>query len=103
MRGMVVEYYIELLIEGKLLPKQVEEIQHTFLVRGRTRHEQRAFHLRTDGAKDSHSVSSGLVQRPLDREILWRPLLAASHPHVEGRLVEVNDRLVIVNQSCEAQ
>ena len=36
MRGMVVKYYIELLIEGKLLPKQIKEIQHTFLVRGCT-------------------------------------------------------------------
>ena len=36
MRGMVVKYYIELLIERKLLPKQVKEIKHAFLVGGCT-------------------------------------------------------------------
>ena len=100
---MVVENDVEFLFEGKLLAKQLKEVKHSLLVGGGTLHEQGAIHLRADSPKDSHPISSCLVQRPLDGEVLGCPFLAASHPHVEGGLVEVHDGLVVDDHACQAE
>ena len=64
-------------------------------------HENGLIDAGADGSIDGDSVASELGEGPFDCVILGGPGAVVSHPHVEGRFVEVNQGLLLFDQSCQ--
>ena len=78
-----------------------EEIAYLDLVGGGAQHVDEVLEEGADSAVDSDAAHSTFVDDQLDRFRHRAPSVGLPHPRVEARLVEVDDRSLLVNQLCE--
>ncbi len=87
----------------ELLSEYCQELQHLFLVGGGCFHKDGFFEAGTNGSKYSDSTTSELGVLPLDGVIRGSPSSGTPHPHVERRLVEVDQGLLLLDQPRQVQ
>ena len=91
------EYLLIRIYEG--LAQQRQKPEYTFLIGGSGLHEDRLLKACTYRSKHSNASASELGEGMLDGVIGWGPCARVSHPHVKRRLVEVNERHFLLDQS----
>ena len=77
--------------------EELEEGHEVFTVGAFGQHEERPMELFADGADDSDPVASVLVQDDLHRLVCVHPGRPHLDPHVERRLVGVNDYRLLLD------
>ena len=78
-----------------------EEIAYLDLVGGGAQHVDKVLEEGADGTVDSDATHSTFVDHQLYRLRHRSPSVGLSHPCVEARFVEVDNRCLQVNQLCE--
>jgi hypothetical protein len=103
MCGVVVQDDVNSILEQELAPQLLQEFDDVVLVGRVALYEDRSDQFSAYTTKNRDANSTCLVERPLDRFVMWGPVSAATHPHVEGRLVKVNNRLVVNHHPRQRQ
>ena len=104
MRRVVVEDYEDFLVGvRKVLAKLAKKLPDMFLIRGGGLHEDRHLQAGADGAEYGDACATELGMRPLYCAVWGGPCACAPHPHVEGGLVEVDNRFLLLHQTGQVQ
>jgi len=104
MRRVVVEDHKDFLVGVReVLAKLAKELHHVLLTRGGGLHEDRPLQAGADGAEHGDACAAELGMRPLHCAVRGGPCACAPHPHVEGGLVEVDNRFLLLHQTGQVQ